>query len=71
MIMGWGDSVSTEMNNNRAKAPLPAVASADKALGKFGSRSVDSSESLIRKPAVELDMGEASREQGFRLNGCR
>lgn len=20
---------------------------------------------------VELDMGEASREQGFRLNGCR
>jgi len=23
-----------------------------------------------RKPAI-LDMGEASREQGFRLNGCR
>jgi len=22
-------------------------------------------------PAVVLDMGEASREQGFRLNGCR
>ncbi len=20
---------------------------------------------------IELDMGEASREQGFRLNGCR
>jgi hypothetical protein len=23
------------------------------------------------KPAVVLDMGEASREEGFRLNGCR
>ena len=23
------------------------------------------------KPATILDMGEASREQGFRLNGCR
>jgi len=22
-------------------------------------------------PPVTLDMGEASREQGFRLNGCR
>lgn len=22
-------------------------------------------------PSVILDMGEASREQGFRLNGCR
>ena len=23
------------------------------------------------RPAVVLDMGEASREEGFRLNGCR
>lgn len=23
------------------------------------------------KPAMVLDMGEASREEGFRLNGCR
>jgi hypothetical protein len=23
------------------------------------------------KKAIVLDMGEASREQGFRLNGCR
>jgi len=22
-------------------------------------------------PAITLDMGEASREEGFRLNGCR
>lgn len=22
-------------------------------------------------PAIVLDMGEASREEGFRLNGCR
>lgn len=27
--------------------------------------------SSIKKPAMVLDMGEASREQGFRLNGCR
>ena len=26
---------------------------------------------VIETPAVVLDMGEASREQGFRLNGCR
>jgi hypothetical protein len=25
----------------------------------------------LEKKAVILDMGEASREQGFRLNGCR
>lgn len=25
----------------------------------------------VPSPAVVLDMGEASREQGFRLNGCR
>lgn len=36
--------------------------------------STDESQILVeatgRKPAI-LDMGEASREQGFRLNGCR
>ena len=25
----------------------------------------------VQVPAVVLDMGEASREEGFRLNGCR
>ena len=25
----------------------------------------------VPSPAIVLDMGEASREQGFRLNGCR
>ena len=29
------------------------------------------SETPADKPAVVLDMGEASREEGFRLNGCR
>lgn len=26
---------------------------------------------IVKKVAIVLDMGEASREQGFRLNGCR
>ena len=26
---------------------------------------------LCEKPPIELDMGEASREEGFRLYGCR
>ncbi len=69
--MGWGDLISAEMNNRRAKRPLLAGASGDKALGRIGTRSADSSDALIKKPAVVLDMGEASREQGFRLNGCR
>ena len=25
----------------------------------------------MKCPAIVLDMGEASREEGFRLNGCR
>ena len=29
------------------------------------------SDELVKKAAIILDMGEASREQGFRLNGCR
>ena len=29
------------------------------------------SEASPKKQAIILDMGEASREQGFRLNGCR
>ena len=69
--MGWGDLNSAEMHKSDTKAPLPEGASANKALGKFGARLADSSDPLIKKPVVELDMGEASREQGFRLNGCR
>lgn len=26
---------------------------------------------LCEEPPIELDMGEASREEGFRLYGCR
>lgn len=28
-------------------------------------------EAQAKKRAIVLDMGEASREEGFRLNGCR
>lgn len=34
-------------------------------------RSREPSDELVKKVAIILDMGEASREQGFRLNGCR
>ena len=29
------------------------------------------SEAQAKKPVLVLDMGEASREEGFRVNGCR
>ena len=29
------------------------------------------SDARTEKPLLVLDMGEASREEGFRLNGCR
>lgn len=69
--MTWGDQVSAEMNNRGGKRPTLAGTSRNKALGKIGSRSGDSSDCLIKKQAIVLDMGEASREQGFRMNGCR
>ena len=68
--MGWGEVASAELQS--------------KALGKYRSRmaepdckpaiagaAVETAERLIKKGPVALDMGEASREQGFRLNGCR
>ena len=70
--MGWGDLVATERNKaERGKRPAEVGALRNKALDKIGSRGADSSDCLIVKQAVVLDMGEASREQGFRLNGCR
>ena len=69
--MSWGDSVSVQSNNRGHKLPALAGNSAKKALSKIGSLTTDSSDCLIKKQSVVLDMGEASREQGFRLNGCR
>jgi hypothetical protein len=40
----------------------PADASAKAAVG---------SKPVRKKKVTDLDMGEASREEGFRLNGCR
>ena len=39
--------------------------------GKINPSSGTLNEVHAKKPAMVLDMGEASREQGFRLNGCR
>ena len=69
--MSWGDLVSMESNSRGHKLPALAGNSAKRALGKIGSMTTDATDGLIKKQAVVLDMGEASREQGFRLNGCR
>ena len=67
--MSWGESISAEMGSQARS--LPSL-SDGKAFSKIGSRtSQDGSDTLIKKRTVILDMGEASREQGFRLNGCR
>lgn len=46
--------------------------SAEKASGtETPLRKADQTRGLLKKTPVVLDMGEASREEGFRLNGCR
>lgn len=68
--MSWGDSYSAELDG-RGREKFPAV-SDGKALNRIGSRAGPGSDDpLIKRRPVILDMGEASREQGFRLNGCR
>lgn len=51
---------------------FPGSVSNDGAREKIsGAPDKDSPDEAIKKIAIVLDMGEASREQGFRLNGCR
>ena len=69
--MSWGESLSAESSSKGKSLRAAAGNPSNKALGKIGSGSTDTSDCLIKKQAVILDMGEASREQGFRLNGCR
>ncbi len=58
MSMSWGEMAFAEPEN--------------KALDKAPPRRIRApADALVKKPAIILDMGEASREQGFRLNGCR
>ena len=46
-------------------SPFPTLKSDAKNIG------LKSKEARIPRPLLVLDMGEASREEGFRLNGCR
>ena len=69
--MSWGDLISAESKTRGGKVPALGGNPDKKALGKIGSPSADPSDCLMEKQAIILDMGEASREQGFRLNGCR
>lgn len=56
--MNWGESTFAEPEHKTVEK-APARKSSEPAVA------------LVKKPAITLDMGEASREQGFRLNGCR
>jgi hypothetical protein len=68
--MSWGDAFSAELDN-RGRGKFPTI-SDGKAFSKIAPRKPGGcEEQLVKKAPVVLDMGEASREQGFRLNGCR
>lgn len=68
--MSWGEAFTKELDS-RGRGNFPAGVDS-KAFSKIGSRKSSGAEDgLISKRTVILDMGEASREQGFRLNGCR
>lgn len=56
-----------------AKAEHPQATIAHQQLAAFFLRAAAGSAQSPSTQAgrIELDMGEASREQGFRLNGCR
>ena len=68
--MGWGEVASAEPQSK-------ALGKNHTRLSEQGSKPaitgsiVETGERLIKKNAMILDMGEGSREQGFRLNGCR
>ena len=56
--MDWGEMALAEPENKK--------------LGKSPARpDRGRADSSGKKSAMILDMGEASREEGFRLNGCR
>ena len=68
--MGWGEVASAELHSRALEKYRSRTTDQDCKPAIAGSI-VETGERLIRRPAVVLDMGEASREQGFRINGCR
>ena len=68
--MGWGEVASGELQSKALETHRSRVTDKD---GKpiFQDAPCATPERLVTKRAIVLDMGEASREQGFRLNGCR
>jgi len=56
--MSWGEMAFAEPETKSA-AKIPA------------RQTREPVPTLAKRAAIILDMGEASREQGFRLNGCR
>lgn len=67
--MGWGETISEDVKGSAKIAARPGKGIA---IGGSVSREKrDYASELLKKPEVVLDMGEASREQGFRMNGCR
>lgn len=66
--MGWGEVASAELQSRGLEKYRSRMAEQE---GKPIFKGSEASDMLVTKRAVVLDMGEASREQGFRLNGCR
>ena len=68
--MGWGEVASAELQSKSLEKYRLRMAEQD-CKPIFKSSTGEAPEKLVKRRAVVLDMGEASREQGFRLNGCR
>lgn len=66
--MNWGNSISSDAGTRASPA---VMSSGGKAFTKIGANKHSPCDEESKKPAIDLDMGEASREQGFRLHGCR
>jgi len=66
--MGWGEVASADPQSRALGKNHSRMADRDKPA--ITGAAIETGERLIKR-AMVLDMGEASREQGFRLNGCR
>lgn len=68
--MGWGEVAPAELQSKALGKYRSQAAEQDgKSIFQLGAS--ETPDKLVRKRALVLDMGEASREEGFRLNGCR
>ena len=67
--MSWGEVASAELQSKAIGTRSRIAERGDKPA--IAGAATETADRLIKRGPVVLDMGEASREQGFRLNGCR